>query len=316
MKYWWVNHKQTKKHEVGGGFIWSPMTQSNGGKRVAYENMRRTSPGDRIFSYANALISNVGIVKDHCQPFPQPATHRKANENWIKQGWLVPVQWVMLKSPFKPKDHIDDIKNLLADKHAPLLKDGNGSMSMYLSEISAELFHTIMTLTGQPDLFENHQIQMPSTIHEYENQLLPIDGSDVDIDDTERDSTGKARVGQGKYRQNLSAVESYCRFTGVSDPRLLTASHIKPWRCCDTGKERLDGNNGLLLTPTFDRLFDRGLITVSRNGEVKVSSSLDQAVLQQIYNGQETIKNVGSFNDEQAEYLLYHNQYVFIDDIV
>jgi hypothetical protein len=48
-------------------------------------------------------------------------------------------------------------------------------------------------------------------------------------------------------------------------PRLLghagiIANHCKPCRDCDTNEERLNGENGLLLTPSIDHLFDRGFI--------------------------------------------------------
>jgi hypothetical protein len=60
----------------------------------------------------------------------------------------------------------------------------------------------------------------------------------------------------------------------VTNPWLLIASHIKPWRSCETATERLDGANGLMLTPDVDRLFDRGMISFSDDGAVLVSPAL------------------------------------------
>jgi hypothetical protein len=57
---------------------------------------------------------------------------------------------------------------------------------------------------------------------------------------------------------DLEGQRGCCRLTGVSDRRFLRASHIEPWRLCETNHERLDGYNGLLLTPTF---FDKGYIS-------------------------------------------------------
>jgi putative restriction endonuclease len=48
------------------------------------------------------------------------------------------------------------------------------------------------------------------------------------------------------------------------------ASHIKPW-CESTNEERLNGENGLLLTPSIDHLFDRGFISFEDNGELLIS---------------------------------------------
>ena len=46
------------------------------------------------------------------------------------------------------------------------------------------------------------------------------------------------------FRDNVRALEPACRVTGVANPWLLIASHIKTWRACATAAERLDGANG------------------------------------------------------------------------
>jgi hypothetical protein len=51
MAFWWVNHKQTRDHEVRGGYLWSPMRNANGGYNKTYENMTLVRPGDTVFSY-------------------------------------------------------------------------------------------------------------------------------------------------------------------------------------------------------------------------------------------------------------------------
>jgi putative restriction endonuclease len=61
---------------------------------------------------------------------------------------------------------------------------------------------------------------------------------------------------------------------GIRVPQ--AASHIKPWADYTTDAERLDVYNGLLLAPHLDALFDQGFITVADDGNVTVSSALDQ----------------------------------------
>ena len=68
---------------------------------------------------------------------------------------------------------------------------------------------------------------------------------------------------------NIMLVERECRVTHVSDKRHLRASHIKPWRDADN-RERLDRNNGLLLSPHIDHLFDQGYITFSPSHQLLV----------------------------------------------
>jgi len=86
--------------------------------------------------------------------------------------------------------------------------------------------------------------------------------NNAEIESTEKDQLIKARKGQGKFRQNVERIEKKCRVTGVVEKNMLIASHIKPWKL-SSNIERLDGNNGLLLSPHIDKLFDLGWISFS-----------------------------------------------------
>jgi putative restriction endonuclease len=50
MRYWWVNQNQTYRHEIGGGYLWSPKRNANGARNPFYESMREVAPGDLVFS--------------------------------------------------------------------------------------------------------------------------------------------------------------------------------------------------------------------------------------------------------------------------
>jgi hypothetical protein len=80
------------------------------------------------------------------------------------------------------------------------------------------------------------------------------------------------RVGQDVFREALlSYWAGRCAVTGVAEPRLLRASHIKPWAKCETDAERLDVYNGLLLAAHLDAAFDGGLISFSDEGAILFS---------------------------------------------
>jgi hypothetical protein len=83
----------------------------------------------------------------------------------------------------------------------------------------------------------------------------------------------EARLGQGRYRSGVIAIWNACSVTGCDLLDVLTASHIVPWSK-STNRERLDPNNGLLLTPNMDRLFDAHLITFLKDGRLKVTKAL------------------------------------------
>lgn len=134
--------------------------------------------------------------------------------------------------------------------------------------------------------------------------------ADPTIGPTERQALAKARIGQGKFRENVLDVErTGCRLTGVTDVRLLRASHIKPWAKC-SNSERLDGHNGLMLTPSADHLFDKGFISFSEEGQILVATDyIEHADLKRM--GLMLPGNVGPFSRRQKLYLVYHRENVF-----
>jgi hypothetical protein len=130
-----------------------------------------------------------------------------------------------------------------------------------------------------------------------------------DIGAAEKEQLIRARRGQGQYRKGLESVEFSCRLTGVSDRRHLRASHIKPW-CKSDDREKLDRNNGLLLSPHVDHLFDRGYISFTNHGDLMVSKHLEQAVLRAW--GIELPTKTSPFSHAQCAYLEYHRQEVYL----
>ena len=87
--------------------------------------------------------------------------------------------------------------------------------------------------------------------------------NDTHIPETEREAIVLARRGQGTFKANVMRIERACRITGVTREEHLRASHCKPWRD-SSNEERLDGENGLLLTPNADPLFSIAASSASR----------------------------------------------------
>lgn len=127
------------------------------------------------------------------------------------------------------------------------------------------------------------------------------------LDKTEKESVVKARIGQSIFKKALLAVEKKCKLCGVSDERFLVASHIKRWSQSNH-KERLDVNNGLLLCPNHDALFDKGYISFDNNGTILVTSTLDE-VTNVFLNINKTM-NI-RMNEGQREYMKWHRDSIF-----
>jgi predicted restriction endonuclease len=102
-------------------------------------------------------------------------------------------------------------------------------------------------------------------------------------------------------------IESECRVTRLTDSNYLIASHIKPWSHSNDN-EKLDGNNGLLLSPHIDKLFDNGHISFSNNGDMLISSKINPDVLS-LWSIDKDL-NVGGFNKQQQKYLEYHRSII------
>ncbi|MGE6265329.1 HNH endonuclease [Aeromonas media] len=304
---WWVNHKQTYGAEVGGGYIWSPMTNRNGSKNQTYINLTLTQPGDVVISYAGGLIKAIGLVTAPCSEKSKPSEFGSAGDSWSDTGWEVLIDWELLEKPIRPKDHLELIAPLLPSKNSPLQPNGNGNQSCYLAGISNELGNLLFSLANRVNPFfaddiEQHQAELEGDAIE-----ATIKASTLEV--TEKMQLTKARIGQGLFRSNLEAIEPACRVTGVTNKALLIASHIKPWTKCDNNAERLDGNNGLLLSPHIDKLFDRGWITFTDSGDLLCTKpSIEQALLQW---GIALPLNVGPFNAKQAAFLEYHRDEMF-----
>jgi len=134
---------------------------------------------------------------------------------------------------------------------------------------------------------------------------------------TETQATVKVRRGQQFFRQSiLNAYDVRCCITGIRVPRLLVASHIKPW-----GKfpnERLNPRNGLCLSTLHDAAFDSGLITLDRECRVVLSERLKryfpQPALEQNfvpYAGV-PIQMPDKLAEPDGEFLAYHRESVFV----
>ena len=139
----------------------------------------------------------------------------------------------------------------------------------------------------------------------------------TDITETEKEQLVKSRIGHGLYRNNLQQIESHCRFTGLTDTKYLIHSHIKPW-AKSNDSEKLDGNNGLLLSPHIDKLFDGGYISFSDDGYILTSTRLNTDVLSLWHidnliniGAINTSIHIGKFNNKQKEYLHFHRMHVY-----
>lgn len=92
----------------------------------------------------------------------------------------------------------------------------------------------------------------------------------------ERTALIKVRINQGTYRRELLKRYRSCALCGMGFDKVLIASHIKPWRDC-TKEEKTDIDNGFILCPNHDKLFDTGFISFDDNGSIIISKNISES---------------------------------------
>lgn len=326
MRYWWVNQNQTYRHEVPGNYLWSPKRNANGHRNPFYDFMREVAPGDVVFSFADTLIKAIGIASSNAYEAPKPLEFGQAGAYWDNIGWRVDVRFAELRLPIRPSEHMQVLGPRLPDLYSPLQEDGKGLQGVYLTRLSEALAGALVDLLGAEarDVVRGHRaaeerpLQPAIGLVEWEEHEMNRLRTDTDIPETTRKAVVLARRGQGIFKQNVMKIEHACRITGVSREEHLRASHCKPWRDSNN-EERLDGENGLLLTPNADHLFDRGFIGFEDNGDVLISPVVHKESLAKLGLDPEQQRNVGRFAEGQRRYLDFHREYVllssrFLDD--
>jgi putative restriction endonuclease len=320
MSYWWVNQNQTFSQEIDGGYLWSPKRNANGRRNPFYEFMREVAPGDIVFSFCDTKIAALGVVSGYCRESPKPAEFGTAGTNWSQIGWKVDVRWSLLKNLVRPKDHIGRLASELGTKYSPLTLQGNGLQSVYLTAVRPTLATALFSLIGaeasrvsevsqQVSAAERASPSLETDVEEWEERVASEIAISRKIPETERAALIQARRGQGQFRRNVRQVERSCRVTKVDRPEHLVASHVQPWRD-SSNEERLDGENGLLLTPTIDHLFDKGFISFENQGRLIVSPVADRVSLFRMGIRTDVSMNVGAFSEGQRKFLEYHRENV------
>jgi putative restriction endonuclease len=160
-------------------------------------------------------------------------------------------------------------------------------------------------------IFESERI-----LAQKENQTIEIKYNELLVDIGElkgetRIREVKTRVNQNVFRQIVLANYSgKCAITGIDIPDLLIASHIIPWS--ENEKERLNPRNGIAINAMHDKAFEKGLITITPDYRVKISSYMlkqDKNILVHDYFNKYQNKKIilpNRFLPDSA-FLKYHN---------
>jgi putative restriction endonuclease len=298
IQYWWVNHKYGTAQGLTGEYLRSSERNRNGSRNESHRNLMRVQPGDLVFAFADGAVRAVGIALRSAVEAPPPA----------QREWQLPVRFLQLGVPLNPKTHMLRLKPVLPRSYSPLRVTGMRNPTVYLASISDAMTEVLRQLLDEQ--LEDIEAQINAAVGSElaDDWIEATIQRRTDIDPADRQQLIRARRGQGVFRRNLEKIENACRVTGLLDRRHLRAIHIKPWSASED-REKLDGCNGLLLSPHVAHLFARGYISFADNGELLISRHLNPAVLKSW-----TLRppiNVGALRPQQRLYLEYHRREVF-----
>lgn len=120
----------------------------------------------------------------------------------------------------------------------------------------------------------------------------------------------RARLGQGIYREKLLSECPFCPITKINDERLLIASHIKPWAVA-SDREKVDPKNGFILSPLYDKLFDRGFMTFTEDRRVILSNWLSPMNKKRLGIEDGQFIQLLPLDEPRQEYMKFHRTSVF-----
>jgi putative restriction endonuclease len=143
-----VFQNRTDRHEVSGGYLWSPKRNANKARNPFYESMREVSPGDIIFSFRDTRIAALGIARSYCYESPKPTEFGTAGSYWEAIGWKLDVSFRELTNRIHPKSHIGELRGLLPQNYSPLRANGDNLQSVYLAEVGRPFAAALFRLIG------------------------------------------------------------------------------------------------------------------------------------------------------------------------
>ncbi len=202
--------------------------------------------------------------------------------------------------------------HLQRGKRVFLFESQGNALVRFVTELEffdADYFETVDTngdlRTGIKFFFKRVGVKIPVQPQEILTtaaEAATPDFAFVFPNETERKGLVTSRVGQGAYRKRIIHRWEYqCAVTGFDKLNVLIASHILSWAEADN-EQRLDIHNGILLSPTYDALFDRSLISFENTGKIILSDAISMDAYQKVgVTGKEKIKKFNSFNFEYLE---------------
>ena len=272
MSFYWVNLGNSRNEVRKNGFLWAPtFTLNKHGTRIAnsgWLNVPKVKKSDVIFCHEGGKVLFIGIALRDAYPAPRPEGREYIH--WKNEGYKVDVRLEILPTPLSAAEFKSEFIDRYNNKCSPLVFTAKGTAAQnYMCSIPEAAAALILEALGATSL-------------PIQDAISQERGDKRGLNATFREALIKARVGQGKFRQDvLKLWNSMCPLTKVQRAELLIASHIVSWQL-STDEEKIDPFNGIALSPNADKLFDKGLVSFSDRGEILLHNSISKELLESL----------------------------------
>ena len=182
---------------------------------------------------------------------------------------------------------------------------GASNVSKLDKTVWAEFYHNWEAL-----ICENEKVSVDIGLNSLAINEINEPAIPYQIAGKEKEVIRRVRINQGYFRKMiLASYNNTCCITGIKQPELLIAGHIKPWAVDEDN--RVNPHNGILINSLHDKAFETGLITIDTDYKIKISSELLQSKDKDIkpfftpYNNKQIILPTKLLPNK--EFLEYHN---------
>jgi len=291
MSFFWVNLGTSYKEVAKYQFLWAPAytLKEDGSKAVdaGWKHVPDVNKGDVIFCHEDGRVIYIAVAKTDA--FRSERPDNRAYDQWKKDGYKIEVYLEVLDVPISTTDFKETLIRLYNHRCSPKLFDVNKRATQnYMVSIPEGAGAFLLNEVGEVSL----------TIQE---KIASAQSSKGKKKITEREAIVKSRVGQGKFREEVLGLWGQaCPLTGVDLPELIIASHILPWQLSNDD-ERLDKFNGFPLSPSIDKLFDKGYISFSNEGYMLINRQIPQEVIKAL--GIDSTVRLDGLHEENLPYL-------------
>jgi hypothetical protein len=294
MAYWWVSQQEMFKDQRLGHYLWAPIENEARQSYFHWRNMAEVRPGDVIFSYVSEAFPAVGIARS--EPYEADRPKGLNFPEGTAKGRKVDVNYRDFNPPSALTPVMGMLRPHLPKKHSPLNRDGS-NYDGYLFALDGRAGRLLLDYLGSP---------VGQAGDESISAIVLTSGPDMST----RRALAASRMGFGDFRKAIFKIwDGKCAITRSSQPELLKARHIKPWRDSNN-EERLDPYNGLLLSPLYDAAFTAGLISFDFSGRLIFSSAVSN--FQWDLLGLRRTAWLEHLKEEHQPYLAYHRKQVFL----